>query len=246
MMNLSAGATVLASALVLIAVPSASRAQEPRGSWSSDKETFRWKGKVDGSDDIIIHGNTVRIDHISAKRISNEHHKFSAPLPRAEVDVDLRVIKGRGDVRLMERPSSRNNYTAVVRVDDEDKGGASDYEFELSWEDDYNSDDYRGSSHDAVFRWRGKVDIACEIEISGRIHREKDEGGSGTHVSSATFTEALPFDEVPVHLKKRKGRGNVELVQSPSRRNSYTAIVRIEDDKGGSSDYDFELRWPRQ
>jgi hypothetical protein len=145
----------------------------------------------------------------------------------------------------MERPSSRNNYTAVVRVDDEDKGGASDYEFELSWEDDW-SNDHGGSSYDSVFRWRGKVDIACEIEISGRIHREKDEGGSGTRVSSATFTDALPRDEVPVSLEKRKGRGNLDLVQSPSRNNNYTAIVRIEDDKGGAGDYDFELRWPRR
>jgi hypothetical protein len=38
----------------------------------------------------------------------------------------------------------------------------------------------------------------------------------------------------------------VELIQTPDSRNDYTAVVRIEDTKSGSDDYEIELRWPRQ
>jgi hypothetical protein len=222
---------------------SLSRAQgwDPFG--SGNRETFRWRGRVDGSDDIIIQGNHVRVEHVSAKPIQKQDYRFSAPLPMGEVDLQLNVIKGRGEIRLLEQPSKRNQYTAVVRVDDQDNGGDSDYEFELSWSRKESKD---SDAYDSVFRWRGKVDIGCEIAISGSEHREKDAGGSGTQVRNATFSAPLPKSGVPVSVKKRSGRGKVELIQTPNASNGYTAIVRIDDDKGGADDYDFELRWPRQ
>jgi len=74
----------------------------------------------------------------------------------------------------------------------------------------------------------------------------KDAGGSGTREKGATFSEPLPKSEVPVSVEKRDGRGDVEIIQTPDSGNGYTAILRIEDDKSGSDDYDIELRWPRQ
>ncbi|MEE9179401.1 MAG: hypothetical protein V3U22_00785, partial [Vicinamibacteria bacterium] len=60
------------------------------------------------------------------------------------------------------------------------------------------------------------------------------------------FQSPLPESEVPVSLHKIDGRGNVELVQTPSSSNDYTAVVRIEDDKNGADTYEFELTWPRR
>jgi hypothetical protein len=48
-----------------------------------------------------------------------------------------------------------------------------------------------------------------------------------------------------VSLRKVEGRGMVELVQSPSERNDYTAVVRILDEESGADDYEFELRFQR-
>ncbi len=239
-MKLTASTSLFVCALSF-ATLSHAQSWDPFG--NGDRETFRWKGRVDGADDIMIQGSKVRIEHVSANPIQNQDYRFSAPLPLGEVDLQLQVIKGRGEIRLLEQPSRRNQYTAVVRVDDQDKGGDSDYEFELSWSRQESKD---SDAYDSVFRWRGKVDIGCEIAISGNQHREKDAGGSGTQVRSATFSAPLPHSEVPVSVKKRDGRGKVELIQSPSASNGYTAIVRIQDDKGGADDYDFELRWPRQ
>jgi hypothetical protein len=206
-------------------------------------ETFRWRGRVDGVDDILIRGSQVTVQHVSAKPIQSQDHRFSAPLPFAEVDIELEVLRGRGTVRVMEQPSYRNKFTAVVRVDDQDNSGDDEYEFQLSWsrEEDRDSDVY-----EAVFRWKGRVDIGCEIEIQGRRHQVKDAGGSGTREKSATFSAPLPSSEVPVSVDKRDGRGRVDLIQTPSSSNGYTAVVRIDDDKGGADDYEFELRWPRE
>lgn len=210
---------------------------------SGNREYFRWKGRVDGVDDILVRGSEVRIEHVSAMPIQKQDHRFSAPLPFAEVELTLEVLRGRGSVRLLEQPTKRNQFTAVIRVDDQDHSGDSDYEFEISWsrEGSKNKDVY-----DSGFRWRGRVDIGCEIQIRGNSHEVIDEGGAGTQERSASFSSPLPRSDVPVSVEKRKGRGKVSLVQSPSASNGYTAIVRIEDSKGGADDYDFELRWPRR
>ncbi len=208
----------------------------------AETEYFRFRGEVDGIDDILIRGSQVKIEHVAAKPIQSQDHRFSAPLPFAEVELTLQLIHGRGSVRLMEQPSQRNQYTAVVRVDDHDHSGDDRYEFELSWsrEDLRDSDVYESS-----FRWRGRVDIGCEIEVRGRRHTVTDAGGSGTQEKGASFSEPLPDSEVPVSVEKRDGRGRVEIVQAPDSGNDYTAIIKIEDTKSGSDDYEIELRWPR-
>lgn len=208
-----------------------------------ETEYFRWRGDVDGIDDIFIKGSQVRIEHVAAKPIQSQDHRFSAPLPFAEVELTLQVIHGRGSVRLMEQPSQRNQYTAVVRVDDQDNSGDDRYEFELSW----SREDLRDSDvYEATFRWRGRVDIGCEIEIQGRRHKVTDAGGAGIKEKGATFSEPLPDSEVPVSVEKRSGRGRVEIIQTPDSGNDYTAIIKIADTKSGSDDYDIELHWPRQ
>jgi hypothetical protein len=210
---------------------------------AQDTEYFRWRGRVDGVDDIFIQGSKVWIEHVSAQPIQKQDHRFSAPLPFAEVDLELEVRKGRGDVRIMQQPSQRNEFTAVVRVDDQDNGGDADYEFELSWSRKESKD---RDAYSSTFKWRGRVDIGCDIEIRGRTHKVIDKGGSGTQEKSANFDAALPDSSVPVSVDKRHGRGRVTIVQTPSASNDYTAVVRIDDDKGGADDYEIELRWPRE
>lgn len=230
---------------------------------ASAADKFQWRGEVDGSDEIEVRGSSVRVRHLEAQPIQNQDHRFSAPLPRDDVRVSLKKIDGRGKIRLVEQPTSRNDYTAVVRIED-DKGGSDKYEFELSWDDDWDDRDRRdswssssdsswnsGSSsswgddrgREESFRWRGRVDIGAEIEIHGNQHRVKDEGGSGTQERRHDFSQPLPRSRVAVSLHKTHGRGKVRLVQSPSSSNNYTAIVKIEDDKGGADDYEFELTW---
>jgi hypothetical protein len=60
------------------------------------------------------------------------------------------------------------------------------------------------------------------------------------------FSQPLPdrhfesFELVDV-----QGRGRVDLVEEPWEGNDYTAVVRIEDERGGSAEYSFRLVWTR-
>lgn len=218
------------------------------------KERFQWKGRVDGVDEILVRGRSVRVNHLEAKPIQRQDYRFSDPLPAHAVEVELGVVEGRGTVRLMEQPSERNDFTAVVRIED-DGGGASDYEFELVWDDDDDwggdwgddirwNDDSDGDGY-GVFRWKGRVDIGAEIEIRGDRHSVHDDGGQGTREMRSRFVSSLPASDVIVSLRKLDGRGAVELVQTPDAGNDYTAIIRIEDDKGGADTYELELSWRR-
>ena len=210
--------------------------------WCQDEiETLRWRGRVDGVDDIIIRGDKVRVEHVAAKPIQSQDYRFSAPLPAADVELTLRTIQGRGNLRLLEQPTRRNDYTAVVRIDDSEPMGDDEYEFELSWSREWP--DGGGDVYTGLFRWKGRVDIGCEIEIQEKTHQVEDQGGQGTRERSFEFSDPLPSDGTPVSLRKRDGRGRVELLQTPNDSNDYTAVVRIEDSKGGSDDYEFELRW---
>lgn len=221
------------------------------------KERFQWKGRVDGADDILIRGRSVRVDHLGAKPIQYQDYRFSAYLPARAVEVELHPIEGRGTLRLLEQPSKRNDYTVVVRIED-DRGGASDYEFEIVWDEDDGwgndwgndgsndvrwNDDYDGN--DGVFRWKGRVDIGAEIEIRGGGYTVTDLGGQGVREDRVEFESSLPERDVPVSLRKLDGRGDVELIQAPDAKNGYTAIIRIEDDKRGADNYELELRWRR-
>jgi hypothetical protein len=99
------------------------------------EERFQWRGQVDGVDEILIHGGSVLVRHLAAKPIQRQDHRFTSPLPEWDVDLDLYKIEGRGDVELIEEPSSWNEYTATVRIDDSDEIGDGYYEFELRWND---------------------------------------------------------------------------------------------------------------
>jgi hypothetical protein len=214
------------------------------------EERMQWRGRVDGVDEIDIRGDRIRIRHLEAQPIDQEDHQFTAPLPRREnLDLRLRTIAGRGAVTLVAEPSARNDYTATVRIEDEARG-ADNYEFELlwaedRWEDGHERQDPLDDSQDGAFHWAGRVDIGADIEIQGDRHRIDDRGGAGTHEREARFDASLPRRDMEVSLHKLEGRGVVELVQSPSARNDYRAVVRILDEDSGADNYEFELRWRR-
>ena len=107
------------------------------------------------------------------------------------------------------------------------------------------SDVWDDEQDEGVFRWSGRVDIGAEIAIRGNSHDVRDQGGSGTQEIDARFSQPLPRSDVPVNLRKIRGRGRIELLQTPSARNNYVAKVRIVDEKSGADDYEFELTWRR-
>ncbi len=72
---------------------------------------------------MTLKGDTVRV--LDAR--------FSQGYPRGDMErLDINVLRGRGDVEILEKPWSGNNYAIVIRIHDS-RGGDDEYEFELRW-----------------------------------------------------------------------------------------------------------------
>jgi hypothetical protein len=91
-----------------------------------------WKGRVDDDVRIVVRGGRADVETVGGTPYYNAQPNFSASLPPRRVTVRLNVKRSRGEVYIEEQPSRENNFAAVIRIKDP-RGGASDYEFELSW-----------------------------------------------------------------------------------------------------------------
>jgi hypothetical protein len=215
-----------------------------------DISRFRWSGIVDGTTFIYIRGRHVQVESRSGLPVQRQRYEFTDPLPRTSVELGLVVLEGRGRVRLTEYPRSNNDFTATVRIDD-NSGGRDVYSFELRWYDRNWRDDRGGWSGqnprnvDGVV-WRGRVD--GESIIRFRSDQSWDETINGYGVSNARyqFNAPLPSHPVVVNLTNTEGRGEIVIIEQPSRNNNYTASVRIRDRRGGSDNYAFTLVWEKQ
>ena len=91
-----------------------------------------WRGRVDDDVRITIRGGTADVQTLGGTPYNDGQPNFSASLPFRRVNVRLTVKRGRGEIFIEQQPSRDNDFSAVIRIKDP-KGGASDYEFELSW-----------------------------------------------------------------------------------------------------------------
>lgn len=102
---------------------------------------------------------------------------------------------------------------------------------------------YGGYAQSGTLTWRGRVDDVTLLEIRDRSVRDRVVSGQPAQRVNYNFSSALPRSEVRVSVDKRKGRGEVRVVEQPNRRNGYTAIIEIRDSSGGAADYEIEVRW---
>ncbi len=91
-----------------------------------------WKGRVDDDVRIVIRGGRADVETLGGTPYNNGQPNFSASLPPRRVNVKLTVKRSRGEIYIEQQPSRDNNFAAVIRIKDS-RGGASDYEFELTW-----------------------------------------------------------------------------------------------------------------
>ena len=91
-----------------------------------------WRGRVDDDVRIRIRGGTADVETVGGTPYYDGQPNFSNSLPNRRVTVRVNKIRGRGEVFIEQQPSRENDFTAVVRIKDT-RGGASEYEFELTW-----------------------------------------------------------------------------------------------------------------
>lgn len=95
--------------------------------------SMTWRGRVDDDVRITIRGGTADIETIGGTEYHDAQPNFTASLPSRRVNVRLTNKRGRGEIYIEQQPSRENNFAVVVRIKDP-RGGAADYEFELTWE----------------------------------------------------------------------------------------------------------------
>lgn len=94
------------------------------------------------------------------------------------------------------------------------------------------------------FEFRGRIDDEVIFFIRGGQVAVQNRAGRGLQVERWSLDDPLPIGR-PVRLKldRKDGRGRVQLLESPSPGNNYTAVVRVFDSKGGADRYHFRLDW---
>jgi hypothetical protein len=105
-------------------------------------------------------------------------------------------------------------------------------------------DDDDGGRTSGRVRWRGTVDDNVQLVIRDDRIEVRTIGGSVYENGTYNFTSPLPRRRgVTVSVNKLNGRGEVRVLQQPSRDNDYTAVVEIRDPKGEARDYEVEVSW---
>lgn len=161
-------------------------------------------------------------------------------------------------LRVRDQQSGADRYRLVVswepvrgvgrrdRDDDRYDGRRDDRRDDRFDRRDDRYDDRRGGGYggQGMLRWSGVVDDVAEIRIRGRRAEFFSRSGAPLFNVRYEMTGAgLPEASMPLDLRRFAGRGNVYIAQYPRAMNDWTAVVRIDDSRGGSDGYAFDLRW---
>ena len=112
--------------------PDQQQQQQQRRGYGAQQELFEWSGRVDKEIRIQADRNNASVIQIGNGERTNGRVRAMATVPRQEGNVTVTVLEGRGQVDVVQQPSARNGYTAVVRVRDP-QGGASRYRLAAYW-----------------------------------------------------------------------------------------------------------------
>lgn len=100
-----------------------------------------------------------------------------------------------------------------------------------------------GGRQTGRLRWRGTVDDDVHLVIRNDNVEVRTIGGSEYGNATYNFTSALPRRRVTVNVVRLKGRGDVRVIQQPSRDNDFSAVIQIRDPSGGAREYEIEVTW---
>jgi hypothetical protein len=92
---------------------------------------------------------------------------------------------------------------------------------------------------------RLQIDNEAEVRVHGDMVSVRTLSGREAHDDGSECNEPLPAgpDLQGFNFEVRDSRGEIVLLSTPSRRNDYTAVVRIRDSASGAGRYHFRLSW---
>ncbi|MGI8544329.1 MAG: hypothetical protein ACR2MD_12765 [Aridibacter sp.] len=167
---------------------------------------------------------------------------------------DLRTAENSLSTLARSLPSGRgwqNVQNSIRQLDGELRRGGFGNNRNNRNNDIYNNDDnynnngnFGNNNITGSATWNGRVDNVVQIAVRGRRIQSKTVAGATYPPGRYTFNGNLPLrGNVSIGVNKRDGRGDVRIVQQPSRLNNYTAIIEIRDSDGGADNYSLEIYW---
>jgi len=201
-----------------------------------------WSGRVDRQATISCRAKSCVAAALNGVPVADEHFKFSRPLPNHAVEVSLEHPEGRGEIRLIEQPSERNQYTARVLIRDL-QSGSGEYSFALIWPRDGGKEPQLRPVLRGVM-WSGTVEGRVRVTVQGGAVLSEAVVGRPVTGQRADVLAPLPArsDLNPV-AKKLRGRGEVQIVEQPSDKNNYRLVFEIRNPEGGADNYEIEVDW---
>ena len=95
-------------------------------------DKLHWQGTVDDEVHLVIRGGAVQVKTVSGTEYTDGIFSFTSPLPDENVQVFVNKKDGRGTAKVIQQPTSDNNFTAIVQILDKN-GGAKEYDVEIYW-----------------------------------------------------------------------------------------------------------------
>jgi hypothetical protein len=92
-----------------------------------------WRGMVDDRVQLVIKYDRVETRTVAGKAYPDGVYSFTTPMTDEARNVSVSMTKGRGKASVIQQPAEDNEYTAIVEIID-DKGGAKEYQLEISWQ----------------------------------------------------------------------------------------------------------------
>jgi hypothetical protein len=95
-----------------------------------------------------------------------------------------------------------------------------------------------------TFDVRVYVDGQVDLKVRGAEIDSEVFTGRPIRDAGSEYSAPMPRTEFTrFQVDRVDGRGRVELLEEPSRRNGYTARIRVEDSKGGEDRYHIRISW---
>ena len=101
----------------------------------------------------------------------------------------------------------------------------------------------RDNTRDRILEWQGQVDREIRIQVDNRRASVIEVGNNERTRRRVHMYGSIPNRPGTLYVQVLQGRGRVDVVQQPTARNGYTAVIRLRDPDGGDARYRIAAYW---
>ena len=99
------------------------------------------------------------------------------------------------------------------------------------------------NTRERILEWQGQVDREIRIQIDNRRASVIEVGSNERTRRRVNMYGSIPNRPGTLYVQVLQGRGRVDVIQQPSARNGYTAVIRLRDPDGGAARYRIAAYW---